>query len=123
MALSTILEAIEDIKAGKFIVVVDDENRENEGDLAMAAEKVTPDAINLMAKEARGLICLPIIGERLDELKIPPMVQENTAQFSTAFTVSIEAKHKVTTGISAYDRAATIKAVLDPNTKPDDLAR
>lgn len=123
MALSTIPEAIEDIKAGKCIVIVDDENRENEGDLAMAAEKVTPEAINFMAKEARGLICLPIIGERLDELKIPPMVQENTAQFSTAFTVSIEAKHSVTTGISAHDRAATIKTVLDPNTKPEDLAR
>jgi 3,4-dihydroxy 2-butanone 4-phosphate synthase/GTP cyclohydrolase II len=123
MALSTIPEAIEDIKAGKFIIIVDDENRENEGDLAMAAEKVTPENINFMAKEARGLICLPVIGERLDELKIPPMVQENTAQFSTAFTVSIEAKHKVTTGISAHDRAATIKAVLDLNTKPEDLAR
>ncbi len=123
MALSTIPEAIEDIRAGKFIVIVDDENRENEGDLAMAAEKVTPEAINFMAKEARGLICLPIIGERLDELKIPPMVQENTAQFSTAFTVSIEAKHSVTTGISAHDRTATVKAVIDRNTRPEDLAR
>jgi 3,4-dihydroxy 2-butanone 4-phosphate synthase/GTP cyclohydrolase II len=123
MALATILEAIEDIKAGKFIVIVDDENRENEGDLAMAAEKVTPEAINFMAKEARGLICMPIIGQRLDELKIPSMVQENTAQFSTAFTVSIEAKHKVTTGISAHDRAETIKTVLDTKTKPEDLSR
>jgi 3,4-dihydroxy 2-butanone 4-phosphate synthase/GTP cyclohydrolase II len=123
MALSTILEAIEDIKAGKFIVIVDDENRENEGDLAMAAEKVTPEAINFMAKEARGLICMPISGQRLEELNIPAMVQENTAQFSTAFTVSIEAKHRVTTGISAHDRAATIKAVLDPKTKPEDLSR
>jgi 3,4-dihydroxy 2-butanone 4-phosphate synthase/GTP cyclohydrolase II len=123
MSLSTIPEAIKDIKAGKFIVIVDDENRENEGDLAMAAEKITPEAINFMAKEARGLICLPIIGERLDELKIPPMVQENTAQFATAFTVSIEAKHKVTTGISAHDRAATVKAVIDLNTRPEDLAR
>jgi 3,4-dihydroxy 2-butanone 4-phosphate synthase/GTP cyclohydrolase II len=123
MALSTISEAIEDIKAGKFVVIVDDENRENEGDLAMAAEKITPEAINFMAKEARGLICLPIVGKRLDELKIPPMVQENTAQFSTAFTVSVEAKHSVTTGISAHDRATTIKAVLDPSTKSEDLAR
>lgn len=123
MALATISEAIEDIKAGKCIIIVDDENRENEGDLAMAAEKVTPDAINLMAKEARGLICLPITGERLDELKIPPMVQDNTSPFSTAFTVSVEAKHKVTTGISAHDRAATVKAVLDANTKPEDLAK
>jgi len=123
MSLSTISEAIEDIKAGKFIIIVDDENRENEGDLAMAAEKVTPEAINFMAKEARGLVCLPIVGERLDELKIPPMVQENTAQFATAFTVSVEAKHSVTTGISAHDRAATVKAVIDPNTRPEDLAR
>jgi len=123
MALATISEAIEDIKAGNYIIIVDDENRENEGDLAMAAEKVTPDAINFMAKEARGLICLPIVGERLDELKIPPMVQENTSTFSTAFTVSVEAKHKVTTGISAYDRAATIKAVLDLHTKPEELAK
>src|SRR4030042_6127933 len=111
MALSTIAEAIEDIKAGKFIIIVDDENRENEGDLAIAAEKITPDAINFMAREARGLICLPIIGTRLDELKIPFMVQENTSPFATAFTVSIEAKHKVTTGMSAHDRAATIRAV------------
>jgi len=123
MALATIPEAIRDIKAGKFIIIVDDENRENEGDLAMAAEKVTPEAINFMAKNARGLICMPIIGERLDELKVPTMVQENTAEFSTAFTVSIEAKHRVTTGISAYDRSATIKTVLDPNTRPEDLAR
>ena len=123
MTLSTIPEAIEDIKAGKFIIIVDDENRENEGDLAMAAEKITPEAINFMAKRARGLICMPVIGERLDELKITPMVQENTAEFSTAFTISVEAKHKVTTGISAHDRAATIKTILDPSTLPEDLAR
>jgi 3,4-dihydroxy 2-butanone 4-phosphate synthase/GTP cyclohydrolase II len=123
MGLATIPEAIEDIKAGRFVIVIDDENRENEGDLVIAAEKITPEAINFMAREARGLICMPIIGERLDELKIPPMVQENTAEFSTAFTVSIEAKHEVTTGISAHDRAATIKAVLNPDTKPEDLAR
>ena len=123
MALATIREAIEDIKAGKFIIIIDDENRENEGDLVIAAEKVTPEAINFMAKQARGLICMPVNGDRLDELKIPPMVQENTAEFSTAFTISIEAKHKVTTGISAHDRAATVKAVINPNTKPEDLAR
>ncbi len=123
MGLATIEEAIEDIKAGKFVIIVDDENRENEGDLAIAAEKVTPEAINFMAKYGRGLICLPIIGQRLDELKIPLMVPENTSKFGTAFTVSIEAKHKVTTGISAYDRYVTIKTVLDPNTKPEDLAR
>jgi len=123
MVFATVPEAIEDIKAGKFIIVVDDENRENEGDLAIAAEKVNPEAINFMAKHARGLICLPIIGHRLDELKIPLMVQENTAKFSTAFAVSIEAKHKTSSGISAHDRAATVKAALDPKTKPDDLAR
>ena len=120
---ATVPEAIADIKAGKFIIIVDDENRENEGDLAVAAEKVNPEAINFMAKHARGLICLPIIGHRLDELKIPLMVQENTAKFSTAFAVSIEAKHKTSSGISAHDRAATVKAVLDSHTKPDDLAR
>jgi 3,4-dihydroxy 2-butanone 4-phosphate synthase/GTP cyclohydrolase II len=123
MAFATIPQAIEDIKAGKFMIIVDDENRENEGDLAIAAEKVNADAINFMAKHARGLICLPMIGHRLDELKIPLMVQENTAKFSTAFAVSIEAKHKTSSGISAHDRAATVKAVLDPKTKPEDLAR
>jgi len=120
---STITEAIEDIRAGRFVIIVDDERRENEGDLAMAAEKVTPEAINFMAKYGRGLICLPISKQRLEELGIPLMVQENTSRHSTAFTVSIEAKHKVTTGISAFDRAQTIKTVLDPKTKPDDLAR
>lgn len=123
MAFATIPEAIEDIKAGKFIIIVDDENRENEGDLAVAAEKVNAEAINFMARHARGLICLPIIGQRLDELNIPLMVQENTAKFSTAFAVSVEAKHKTSSGISAHDRAATVKAVLEPATKPEDLAR
>lgn len=123
MALSTIPEAVEDIKAGKIIIIVDDEGRENEGDLAIAAEKVTPESINFMAKEARGLICMPVIGERLEELRIPMMVQDNTARFSTAFTVSIEAKHGVTTGISAQDRATTIKTVINPATKPEDIAR
>ncbi len=93
MALATIREAIEDIKAGKFVIIVDDEDRENEGDLAIAAEKVTPEAINFMTKYGRGLICMPVIGQRLDELKIPMMVSENTSKFSTAFTVSVEAKH------------------------------
>ena len=123
MELSSISDAIGDIKAGKFVIIVDDENRENEGDLAIAAEKITPEAINFMAKEARGLICMPVIGERLDELKVPLMVNDNTAPFSTAFTVSIEARNRVTTGISAHDRAETIKAVLDCDTKPEDLAR
>ena len=121
--LASITEAIEDIKAGRVVIIIDDESRENEGDLAMAAEKVTPEAINFMAKHGRGLICLPIIGQKLDELRIPLMVQHNTSRYSTAFTVSIEAKDKVSTGISAFDRAQTIKAVLDPDTKPEDLVQ
>lgn len=121
--LAPITEAIEDIKAGKLVVIIDDESREDEGDLAMAAEKVTPGAINFMTKHGRGLICLPIIGQRLDELRIPLMVQHNTSRYSTAFTVSIEAKDKVSTGISAFDRAQTIKAVLDLDTKPEDLVQ
>ena len=120
---ASISEAIEDIKAGKFIIIVDDESRENEGDLAIAAEKVTPEAINFMAKYGRGLICLPIIGQRLDDLGIPLMVTNNTSQYSTAFTVSIEAKNQVTTGISAFDRAQTIKTVLDPDAKAEDLVQ
>ena len=121
--LATIPEAIEDIRAGRFLIIVDDEDRENEGDLAMAAEKVTADAVNFMARHGRGLICLPIIGQRLDELHIPMMVEHNTSKFSTAFTVSIEAKHMVSTGISAADRAETIRAVLDPATQPEDIVR
>jgi len=123
MALATILEAIADIKAGKFLIIVDDEGRENEGDLAIAAEKITPQAINFMAKYGRGLICIAMTGDRLDELNIPMMVQDNTSKFSSPFTVSVEAKHKVTTGISAHDRAATVKALIDPATKPEDISR
>ncbi len=121
--LASVSEAIEDIRAGRFIILVDDESRENEGDLAIAAEKVTPEAINFMAKHGRGLICLPIIGQRLDELGIPLMVSNNTSRFSTAFTVSIEARDKVTTGISAFDRAQTIKTVIDPDTRAGDLVQ
>ena len=121
MELATVPQAIEDVKAGKFVIIVDDEDRENEGDLAIAAEKVTPEAINFMTKYGRGLICMPVIGERLDELRIPMMVQENTSRYETAFTVSIEAKHEVSTGISAYDRAATVKAVIDPASRPEDF--
>jgi 3,4-dihydroxy 2-butanone 4-phosphate synthase/GTP cyclohydrolase II len=121
LGLATIPEAIEDIKEGKFVIVVDDEDRENEGDLVMAAEKVTPEAINFMAVHGRGLICMPVIGERLDELRIPMMVRDNTSKYTTAFTVSVEAKHGTSTGISAADRARTVKAIIDPNTKPDDL--
>jgi 3,4-dihydroxy 2-butanone 4-phosphate synthase/GTP cyclohydrolase II len=123
MGLSSAHEAIEDIKAGKFVIIVDDEDRENEGDLAIAAEKITPEAINFMALHARGLICLPTTGERLDELQIPLMVQENTSKYSTAFTISVEAKHGISTGISAADRAATVKAMINPHTKPEDLIR
>jgi len=123
MALSPIPEIIEDVSAGKFIIIVDDENRENEGDLAIAAEKVSPQLINFMAMHARGLICMPIIGKRLDELQIPPMVHENTSKFTTAFAVSIEAKNKTTSGISAFDRSVTVKAVLDPKTLAEDIAR
>ncbi len=123
MGLSSIAEAIKDIKAGKFVVIVDDKDRENEGDLALAAEKTTTEAVNFMTKHARGLICLPIIGERLDELGIPQMVGQNTSKFSTAFTVSVDAKHGTTTGISAADRAQTIKVIVDPATKPGDLVR
>jgi len=123
MGMLSIPEAIEEIKAGKFLIVVDDENRENEGDLALAAEKVTAEDINFMALHGRGLICMPIIGKRLDELRIPLMVGENTSKFSTAFTVSIEAKHRVSTGISAADRAETVKVVIDPATTAEDIVQ
>ena len=123
MPLATIPEAIEDVKTGKFVIIVDDEDRENEGDLALAAEKVTSEAINFMTLHGRGLICIPVIGERLDELRIPMMVRENTSKLSTAFTVSVEATRGVSTGISAADRAKTVKAVINPKTKPEDLAR
>ena len=123
MAFASIEEAIVEIKAGRFIIVVDDESRENEGDLIMAAEKVTPEAINYMAVNARGLICAPMTGQRLDELKIPLMVTENTSAHTTAFTVSVEARYGVTTGISARDRSKTIKALIDPSSKPEDIAR
>ena len=123
MSLASIPEAIEDIRAGNFIIIVDDEGRENEGDLALAADKVSPEAINFMAKHARGLICMPVTGSRLDELRIPLMVSENTSKFSTAFTVSVEAKHRVSTGISVADRAETIKTVIDSATKSDDLVQ
>jgi 3,4-dihydroxy 2-butanone 4-phosphate synthase/GTP cyclohydrolase II len=116
-------DAVADIRAGKMVIVLDDEDRENEGDLVMAAQMVTPEAINFMRKEAGGLICVPILGRRLDELQIPQMVTENTAVHETAFTVSIEARHRTTTGISAYDRAATIQAMLDPGAKPSDFLR
>jgi 3,4-dihydroxy 2-butanone 4-phosphate synthase/GTP cyclohydrolase II len=120
---ATIEQAIEEFRRGRFVIIVDDEDRENEGDLAMAAEKVTAEAITFMAVHGRGLICLALTEERCDELDLPLMVRDNTSPFGTAFTVSIEAKGKVTTGISAADRAATVRAALDPRTRPDDLAR
>ena len=123
MALASVEDAILDYAAGKMVIIVDDEDRENEGDLACAAQFVTPQAINFMAKEGRGLICLAITGERLDELEIPMMVGSNSSKFGTNFTVSIEAAHGVTTGISAHDRAHTIQTVLNPASKPEDIAR
>lgn len=117
----SIEDAIRDLRDGKMVVVVDDEGRENEGDLTMAAEKVTPEAINFMATQGRGLICMPVIGERLDALRIPPMVTDNTSPHETAFCVSVDARHKVTTGISAYDRAITIQTIIDANATVDDL--
>jgi len=123
MGLAKIAEAIEDINQGRLVIIVDDEDRENEGDLALAAEKVSTQAINFMAKHGRGLICLPVAGERLDELQLPLMVDENTCKFGTAFTVSVDAKQGTTTGISAADRARTVKAVVDPTTRPEDLVR
>src|ERR1700724_3402271 len=115
--------AIEEIRAGRMIVVVDDEDRENEGDITLAAEKVTPDAINFMAKYGRGLVCLTMTEERLDHLRIGPMSAENTSQYGTAFCEAIDARVGVTTGISAYDRARTIQVAIDPATKASDLAR
>ena len=115
--------AIEEIRAGRMVVVVDDEDRENEGDLTLAAEKVTPEAINFMAKYGRGLVCLAMTEERLDHLRIGPMTAENTSNYGTAFCEAIDARDGVTTGISAYDRARTIKVAIDPATRPSDLAR
>lgn len=123
MPTSTIEEAIEDVRRGKPIIVVDDDSRENEGDLVIAAEKVTPELINFMAQEARGLICMPIPGERLDALNIPQMVNDNTTSHGTAFTVSVDVLHGATTGISAHDRSATVQAMIDPETRPDELGR
>ena len=122
-AFAAIAEAVEAIRRGGFVVVVDDESRENEGDLVMAAERVTPEAVNFMVKHARGLITVPMTGERLDALNLPQMVQHNTSHQGTAFAVSVGAKHKITTGISAHDRAATIRALVDPATRPEDLSR
>jgi len=116
-------EAIDDIEKGKMVILVDDEDRENEGDLCIAAEKITPEAVNFMAKYGRGLICLSLTAERVGELKLPMMTDDNTSPFGTAFTVSIEAKKGVTTGISVADRARTILTAIDPKTRPEDISR
>jgi 3,4-dihydroxy 2-butanone 4-phosphate synthase/GTP cyclohydrolase II len=120
---NTIEDALEDIAKGRMVILVDDEDRENEGDLCMAAEKITPEAINFMAKHGRGLICLSLTPQRVEDLKLPMMTDANTSSFGTAFTVSIEAKKGVTTGISAHDRAVTILTAINPQTKPEDIAR
>ena len=119
----TIEEAIEDIREGRMIILIDDEDRENEGDLTIAAQKITPQAINFMAKYGRGLICLSLTPEKVEKLKLPSMADLNTSRFSTPFTVSIEARKGVTTGISAHDRAKTVKTAINPKSKPEDLAR
>ena len=124
MPLCSLEEALDDLKAGKLLIVVDDEDRENEGDLVMPAETVTPEAINFIVKYARGLLCMPIIGERLDELQMPLMISQNAGRKDqTAFTVSVDYKVGTTTGISAYDRAATVQAMIDPAAGPDDFTR
>jgi 3,4-dihydroxy 2-butanone 4-phosphate synthase/GTP cyclohydrolase II len=120
---ATVERAIQDIRDGRFVIVVDDEDRENEGDLTLAAQRVTPEAINFMARYGRGLICMPMTEERLKELDIPLMVQNNTSPYNTAFCVSIEARKNVSTGISAADRAHTIRVAIDPATRPRDLTR
>ncbi len=123
MALATIEEAIQDFRDGKPVILVDDEDRENEGDLIVAAEMATPESVNFMVTHGRGLVCIPLTEQRLEELGLPMMVRDNTSRFTTAFTVSVDATRGTTTGVSAFDRAATIRAMLDPATKPEDLAR
>jgi 3,4-dihydroxy 2-butanone 4-phosphate synthase / GTP cyclohydrolase II len=123
MTMASVSELIADIKSGKFVIIVDDDDRENEGDLFIAAEKISPEAINFMAKNARGLICVSLMGERLDALNIPLMVQENSSKHCTAFTISVEARQRVSTGISAADRAETVRTLIDPLTRPEDLIK
>ncbi|MBI2541148.1 3,4-dihydroxy-2-butanone-4-phosphate synthase [Candidatus Woesearchaeota archaeon] len=123
MGFSNIEQAIEGFKKGKFVVVIDDKHRENEADLIIAAEKITPEKINFMIKHARGLVCVPMLGKRLDKLKLPLMAKANTEFTKCAFTVSVDAKKGTTTGISAFDRAKTVRALIGKNTKPGDLAR
>ena len=121
--LTTVKTAIEDIKAGRMVIITDDAGREGEGDLVMAARAVTPEAINFMATHARGLICVPMLSERLHELGLPQMVQHNNSRHATAFTISVDAIYGTTTGISSQDRAATIRTLIDPSATPNHLAR
>ncbi|MCK4821402.1 3,4-dihydroxy-2-butanone-4-phosphate synthase, partial [bacterium] len=121
--ICTVEEAIEDYRNGKFLIIVDDEDRENEGDFVIASESISPDKINFMAMHGRGLVCVAMTGKRLDQLDLHPMVQKNTSKLGTSFTISVDAVHNTTTGISAQDRAQTVKILIDPNSKPEDLAR
>jgi 3,4-dihydroxy 2-butanone 4-phosphate synthase/GTP cyclohydrolase II len=121
MPMATIEEAIEEYRRGRFVIIVDDEGRENEGDLTLPAQFVTPEAISFMLRHTSGIICVPITGERLDQLRIPMMVGDNKARFGTAFTVSVDARHDVSTGVSAHDRAQTVRTLIDPDATPDDL--
>src|SRR5204863_347636 len=121
-SLATVPEAVCDFKAGKFVIVVDDEDRENEGDLVVAAQLVTPDHVSFMTHHGSGLVCLPVVAKRLDELGIAPMVERNTSRLGTAFSVSIDARDTTTTGASAHDRAATIRKVVDPDARPSDFS-
>jgi len=123
MKHSNFKDAVNDFKKGNFVIIVDEKRRENEGDLVLAAEKVTPEKINFMIKHARGLVCVPMLGKRLDELKLHPMADVNTELHECKFTVSVDCKKGTTTGISAFDRAGTIKALIGKKTKPDDLAK
>lgn len=124
MPLCSLEEALADLREGKLLIVVDDESRENEGDLVMAAEKVTAEAINFIVKYGKGLLCMPTIGERLDELQLPLMISQNAGRKDqTAFTVSVDYNINTTTGISAHDRAATVQAIIDPESRPEDFTR
>src|SRR5664279_2228070 len=123
MPFVNIPEAVRLIKQGKLVIVVDDPDRENEGDLVCAASKVTPELINFMVKHGRGLVCFPVVGEQLDKLRLAPMVENSQEVRGAAYTVSVDGKHGVTTGISAADRAQTIKTLIHPRTRPEDLAR
>ena len=123
MPFSNIKDAVNDFRKGRFLIVIDDKNRENEADLVLAAEKAAPEKINFMIKYARGLVCVPMLGKRLDELSLPLMTKVNTELHKTKFTVSVDCKHGTTTGISAFDRAKTIKSLISKKTKPNDLAK